>query len=227
MRTKLEMVIPLLLLLAMPWFTGCQTSGYNKSEAASVSLQAAASEVQAENQAIEATIEALDNLVEHPTGDLRMQYRAYRVSLNRLNAAVNRTEATGNRMRQKNVAYLKAWDAQLAAMSFEHVRQSSEARKAEVSSQLEQINSRYNDTHMAVEPLVAYLEDIRRALDADLTLAGLSAVKPIVTNANENAAKVRTALASLSEELANSSSRMSSIMAQSSSAQPAAELGRP
>jgi hypothetical protein len=223
----LQKVTPLVFLLGAFWFTGCQSAGYNKSAAAAVSLQAAASEVQVESQALEATIATLDDLVERPSGDLRMQFRAYRVALNRLNAAVNRTEATGKRMRQKNAVYLKAWDAQLAAMSFEHVRQSSEARKAEVSGQLDQIDTRYNDTHTAVEPLVAYLEDIRRALDADLTLAGLAAVKPIVGNAGDNAAKVRTALARLSEELTNSSSQMSSVMAQTAPARPAPEAGRP
>ena len=207
---------------------GCQSAGYNKSTAAAVSLQTAALEVQAESQALETTIAALDDLVERPAGDLRIQYRAYRTALYRLNAAVDRTESTGNKMRQKNAAYLKSWDEQLAAMSFEHVRQSSEARKAEVSNQLKQIDTRYDDTHTAVGPLVAYLEDIRLALDADLTLAGLAAVKPIVSNAGENAAKVKTALARLSEELTDSSSRMSSIMVQTVSAQPApAEVGRP
>jgi len=216
------------LALAVICVTGCQSAGYNKSTAAAVSLQTAASEVQAESHALETTIAALDDLVERPAGDLRMQYRAYRTALNRLNNSVNRTESTGNKMRQKNAAYLKSWDEQLAAMNFEHVRQSSEARKAEVTNQLKEIDTRYDDTHTAVGPLVAYLEDIRLALDADLTLAGLTAVKPIVSNAGENATKVKTAPARLSDELTSSSTRMSSIMVQTVAAQPAAaEVGRP
>jgi DNA repair exonuclease SbcCD ATPase subunit len=215
-------------LLAAGLVCGCKTTSHDRSAAAAVSLQAASAEVQAESQALDATISALDDLVQRPVGDLRMQFRAYGASLNRFIGAVNRTETTGGKMREKNAAYMKAWDEQLALMTFEHIRQSSEARKAEVSGQLEQLDTRYAETHTAVEPLAAYLEDIRRALDADLTLAGLEAVKPIVTNAGENATKVRTALAKLSEELSNSSNRMSSIVAQSAPAQPEPALaGRP
>lgn len=215
------------MVIAAAGLAGCQTSGYNKSAAAAVSLQAASAEVQSESRALETTIAVLNDLVEHPSGDLRTQFRAYRVALDRLTAAVKRTEATGDRMREKNAAYLRAWDAQLAAMSFEHIRQSSETRKAEVSAQLESIDTRYNDTHNAVQPLVAYLEDIRMALDADLTIAGLASVRSIVTNAGENAAKVQSALAKLSDELASSSGRMSSIMAQTAASQPPPEAGRP
>lgn len=215
-------------LLAAGLVCGCKTTSHDRSAAAAVGLQAASAEVQAESQALDATIAALDDLVQRPVGDLRMQFRAYRASLNRFIAAVDRTEATGNKMREKNAAYMKAWDEQLAAMTFEHIRESSEARKTEVSGQLDQIDTRYAETHTAVEPLAAYLEDIRRALDADLTLAGLEAVKPIVMNAGENAAKVRTALAKLSEELTNSSSRMSSILVQTVSTQPQPTVvGRP
>jgi len=53
-------------------------------------------------------------------------------------------------------------------------------------------------------PLLAYLEDIRKTLNADLTVAGLETMKDISGNAITNAQKVQIALAQLSDQLADS-----------------------
>jgi hypothetical protein len=121
-------------------------------------------------------------------------------------------------MQRRSAEYFEAWDRELASMNFEHIRKNSENRKAEVSSQFGTINQRYQQTQEAVQPLIAYLQDIRRALAADLTIPGLAAVKGIAINADENAAKVRTALASLATDLTTSGSQMSPFAWQAATA---------
>jgi uncharacterized coiled-coil protein SlyX len=60
-------------------------------------------------------------------------------------------------------------------------------------------------------PLITYMLDIRTALSADLTMGGLESMRSVVQNANDNVAKVQTALDALTAELANSSAGMSSM----------------
>jgi len=74
------------------------------------------------------------------------------------------------------------------------------------------VNRRYTEARAATQPLISYLVDIRKALSNDLTTGGLEAVKPIVQNAEENATKVRTALARLTNELNDSSVQLASII---------------
>jgi hypothetical protein len=62
-----------------------------------------------------------------------------------------------------------------------------------------------------IEPLISYLQDIRTALSTDLTVGGIRSVKTLADNASQNAQKVQTALARLSDELYESGARMSSI----------------
>ena len=69
-----------------------------------------------------------------------------------------------------------------------------------------------------MRPLIGYLDDVRKALSADLTMGGLAAVKPIVANAQENAGKVQTVLAKLTADLSTSGTQMSSIALQSAPA---------
>jgi hypothetical protein len=193
---------------------GCASTGYDRSDAAAHSFQSTASEIQSESLALDTTLAALKDLVNKPAADLKVQFHVYETSLDRLIAASNRAESSGRVMRARNEAYLQAWDKQLAEMNYEHIRKSSEARKVEVCNQFEAVDKRYEEMHSALVPLTAYLEDIRKALSADLTREGLDAVKPIVAKADENAARVQTALGKLATDLTISGTRLSSVAVQ-------------
>jgi len=190
---------------------GCSTEGYHKSNAAAMSMQTAAQEVRAESQALELTMEGLRNLVNEPGADLRRPYKHFSSSLAELVVASNRTETTGKRMEERSAAYLQAWDRQLGLIDFDHVREVSQSRKTEVANHFEAVARRYQESQAVMKPLISYLQDIKHALNTDLTSPGLESMKGVAQNASDNAAKVHVALDALISELSNSSSRMSSI----------------
>src|SRR5215468_11986573 len=115
--------IPLagLTALAIASLVGCSSTGYHKCNAAAVSLQAAAREVQAESKALDSTLDAAKALVNDPGTDFRKPYKQFRASLENLVAAAKKTELTRMKMEQKNNEYLAAWDKQIAAIDFEHI----------------------------------------------------------------------------------------------------------
>lgn len=197
---------------------GCTSTGYQKGDAAAVSMQRAATEVQLEGKAMSQTMAALQDLLQQPSGDLRPAFKRYSKSLDHLIATAQSTENTGGRVREKNAAYFQAWDQQLQTIDYQHIRELSQARRSEVTNRLDEVNRRYYESQAAVEPLLSYLQDIRRALSTDLTPGGLEALKPIVQNANDNAVKVQTALDALTAALTNSSARMASVIYQNQNA---------
>ena len=203
------------LLLAtaavLVWMPGCATNGYQKGDSAAVSMQRSATEVQAEGRAMDQTLRSLEALVSAQDGDLRAPFKRYCRSLDRLVSAAQRTENTGRTMDQKSAAYIQAWDQQLQTIDYQHIRDLSEARRNEVTNHLEAISRRYRESQEAVQPLISYLTDIRKALSADLTVAGLESLRGIAQNANDNVVKVQTALDALTAELTNSSARLSSV----------------
>jgi len=198
-------------MLAIASLTGCQTAGFKKADSAAASLQNAATEVQAENQTLDLSMATLRDLVNKPSGDLKVQYQRFSKSVDKLESAVARNERAATRVSEKHAAYLASWDKELGSMNYEAIRLRSEARKNEVSAHFETVNRRYNEARAAMQPLVDYLKDIRTALSTDLTPAGLESVKPILSNAEENAGKVQVALGRLTNELNNSSTRISSV----------------
>jgi len=215
-----------LLVVAGVILTGCSTAGYQKGDVAAQSLKDAAGQVRMENQALDLTMATLRNLVNkspsdnqpdakrfnQPAIDLKPGYQRFSRALDRLEAAAARTDQAATQIAQKHAAYLANWNKELSTMSYDAVRSRSEARKNEVSQRFEAVNRRYSEARAATQPLIAYLNDIRKALGTDLTTGGLAAVKPIVQNAEENTVKVQTALARLSDELSASSVQLASTM---------------
>src|SRR2546426_8215598 len=215
------MKLELIKAAAMLWIvsliicgTGCHSTGYKKADAAGKGLQSGAAEVQTESQALQETMQALDVLVNRPAPDLKPQFVHFSRCLDSLNDSAKKTDATAKRIEKKNAAYLAAWNKQLSEMSYDYIRNQSEARKKEVAQHLEGVDQRYTEAQSAVQPLIDYLEDIRRALSIDLTAGGLQAAKPIIAKAGENAEKLQGALAKLATELNDSGARISTLVEQ-------------
>ena len=157
------------------------------------------------------TMASLKDLFAEPGADLEPQFEHFSSSLDHLISSARRTEHTGRQMQQKSAAYFQAWDQQLQTIDFQHIRDVSEARRTEVTNHVEALNRRYRESQEAVQPLISYLLDIRKALSTDLTAGGLESLKGVIGNANANAAKVQVALSALTTELTNSSTRLASV----------------
>jgi hypothetical protein len=210
--SALHRMLQAVMVVGMVVFlSSCATQGYQKGDMAAASMQKAATEVQAEQRALDATVAALGDLINAQGGDLSMPFKRYSYALDHLIASARHTETTGRTMELKSASYVEAWDRQLQSIDYQHIREVSEARRAEVTNRVQAINQRYHESQSVVQPLISYFEDIRKALSTDLTPAGLASLKEVVQNANNNVAKVQTALDALATELTDSSARMSSI----------------
>jgi hypothetical protein len=190
---------------------GCASRAYRQGDAASASLHRAALEIRAESGAIDVTLASLDNLINNPGPDLRPQFARYSHSLDRLVAASKDAEKSAEVAKKKSADFFENWDKQTAEIKYEAVRDQSLSRKTQVSDEFNTVNVRYRENQSVIEPLISYLQDIRTALSTDLTLGGIQSVKTLSDNAAQNAQKVQTALARLSDELYESGARMSSI----------------
>ena len=175
------------LSLAELALAGCASRGYDKSQAAAVSLHSAAAQVQGQSRALELTLGTLNDLVNKPPADLKGQFQLFSSNLDQLSAAARRNDRAADEMARRSAEYFETWDKQLVNMNYEAIRTRSQARRTEVANQFESVNRHYHEAQAALGPLVDYLYDIRKALGADLTVGGLESIKEIVNNANARA----------------------------------------
>lgn len=203
-------ILPVALLAAIVLgLTGCASPAHRKSNIAAQNAWTAAAEVQSEYANLNVALETLDNLVNNPAADLTAQFKAYDRAVDRLYDSIQDVEAAVTRLQRKNADYFTAWDRQLAAMNYGITRERSQARRDAVRDQMQAIQRRYIDTREVMLPVLAYLEDIRKMLDADLTMNGIEMMKAIANNAVANGRKVQTALGELSNQLADTGREMS------------------
>ena len=219
MQNRFNQMAPFLarisaLVLAVCCLTACTSTGYQKGDVAAGSMRKAAAEVQAESRALDQVVTTLKDLVNEPGGDLRRPFQRYSKSLDHLIATAAAAQKTGKTVAQKSAAYLQDWNRQLQDIDYQLIHQLSVARQSEVTNRVEEINRRYQESQAVIQPLISYLLDIRKALSTDLTGGGLQTLKGVVQNANDNVAKVQTALTALSTELTNSSALMASVVPQ-------------
>ncbi|HWX22005.1 MAG TPA: DUF2959 family protein [Candidatus Binatia bacterium] len=201
-----------ILPVALLGLAGCASAGYDKSNAAAYSMHAGAQEIQAESQALDQTLSSLKDLVDKPA-NLKQQYQSFSSALDHLIVCAQRADDTGKRIQAKGAAYFQTWDRELAGINHEHIRDLSQTRRSEVTNHFASVTLRYKENLEVVQPLISYLKDLRVALSADLTAAGLQSMKSVVANAEQTTAKVQPALTGLVAELTDSSNNMSSTVA--------------
>jgi hypothetical protein len=167
---------------------GCATTGYQMSDTTAAGLQRASQNLSTETRTLEATLTSLNDLVNKPTGDLRTQFLLFSRSLDQATASSHATQDSLNDVRREGTTYFSTWDRQSTNITNADIRTRSQARRKEVGEQFDSTLGRFRDAQSAVKPVLAYLEDIRKALSVDLTTDGLSGTKDIVENANVSSA---------------------------------------
>lgn len=195
----------------------CQSS--SKGDATSKNVTKAADGIQLGIGQLDATLAALNGLVNEPGADLGPQFKAFSKSLDTLDSTAKKVRDAAASMDAKGKAYFAEWDTQIAAIQNEDIRERSAERRKAVEANFTEIQGEYGKSRDAFRPLMNDLLDIRTALDADLTMNGLGAVKKTVKRVSKEAEDVKETL----QELAESFREMGVSMSKAGPAQPAPE----
>ena len=186
--------------LALALFAGaCKSTTADKGAATAKNIRYAADEIRTGLGQLDSALAALNNLVNEPAADLEPQYKAFSKHLKELESTAANVREAAAAMEAKGKAYFADWDAQLAAIQNEDIRERSAERRAAVEADLKEIQEQYTESRDTFRPLMNDLVDIRTALGADLTMNGLSAVKKSVKNVNDEAKELKKNLQGLAD----------------------------
>jgi chromosome segregation ATPase len=202
--------LPLVLVLSIVPIasTGCASKGYLKAKDTSVSLSAAANQVEAARQQLAASAAALTALVNQPTPDLRAAFERYKSSVDALDRTVTAMNTEAENMQKQGQQYFATWDSQLAEMQNENVRARSAARQQEVSQQFTAIQQQYAAARQQFPPLLTRLRDIQRLVSVDLTPTGVRTAQDFASRAEGDATMLRQTL----DQLAASFRSLSGVL---------------
>jgi len=93
-------------------------------------------------------------------------------------------------MKAKGQAYFQKWEAELASIKNEDIRESSAERRKTIEASFSSLRNNYTEAKSAFEPLLDDLRDIRTALKADLTLSGIETLKSVAKKVDKESGSV-------------------------------------
>jgi chromosome segregation ATPase len=201
MRRALMFPLLLPLLASAALVSSCKSGEtYESGQATGKTIQQAADEVDRTNASLDATVKSMNSLVEKPAIDPKPQFKAFSSELEALESRAKSVRDLATSMDANSKAYFAKWDAQIAEISNEDIRNRSQERRQKVDESFAKIREQYAKAREDFKPLLADLKDIRTALAADLTPNGIDAVKKTAGKVANRADDVKKSLAELSEQ---------------------------
>jgi outer membrane murein-binding lipoprotein Lpp len=193
--------IPLGVIAALTvLISGCASSGYQKADNTSTSLQKAAQDIDHALVPLDNVLVTLSDLVNSPQSDITDQFKKYRSAVDKLESLANDITDHATAMQEDGADYFKKWDEELAKIQNENIHTRSLDRKNAVVGQLEKVRVSYEQTKRVFAPFMSDLKDIRMVMETDLTSGGLDSIKGLSDKANTKAIPLRASLVQLAAD---------------------------
>ena len=123
------LIFSILLALMVP--IGCAQT-YKEGSQTAASIQNVEKEAWVGKQQVTSTVTALDDMFNNEQGDLKEQFKTYSKSIDDLESQSKRVKKRVETMASQKADYLQQWDAQMATIESEAVRQTAEQRRKSV-----------------------------------------------------------------------------------------------
>ncbi len=180
---------------------GCASAGYEKAAAAQESMAALSQGIEKSGSQIDATLKALQALPAAGGGDLKPLFKKFSDELATLDDMAAAAKSRAKTMRSQGDAYFASWEKESEQYRSEQMKKLSEERRMKVKESFAKLTGSAEAAGSAYGPFSNDLRDIHIFLSNDLTAAGVKSLEGSIKKANEDGAKVKTALASMSTEL--------------------------
>jgi DNA repair exonuclease SbcCD ATPase subunit len=200
--------IPFVVLAALV-LSGC-SSGYKQGAKASESVMSAAQKIEDGRAQLDKVTTSLDKLVNAQNQNLAPLFKEYSSNVDKLDAIAKDVKKQADAMRSKGQEYFKEWDAELAKINNEDIKTRSAERRTAVEQSFQRLSDASQRLKAEYQPLMSDLQDIRTALNNDLTPSGIQSIKPIAERVMGEAARAKHAAGQVSAEFKALGVQMSS-----------------
>ncbi len=204
--------INLALAAALAAAAGCISKSYDKGSATASALQNSADAVAQTSSRVNDVLAALNNLTFRSQGDLRNQYDAFVSATKNLDQATQNLDTKVVQMRSAAAVYAESWSNQLSAIQSPELRQRSSDRMNQVTAKLNDVETSYQGVKISFKPFTSDLKDIQTYLGTDLTAAGLSTIKDIVSKTKVDAVPLRDSIKQLQGSFSSLSTALSPVL---------------
>lgn len=172
--------------------SACATSGVQRQDVATASLDQLRSELLAGEDQVEVTNEALNSL--RSSDNLTAASRDFSRELARLERRASTVRARRAAMEARLGDHIARWQEDLGGVSSEEARRAAGERASTLESAANNVESALNTVKEAYEPYMSHLEDIELILANDLSRNGVASISGTIDETLELSRALRAAI---------------------------------
>jgi hypothetical protein len=161
-------------------------ASYANQQLLSASIKEARAETARTSDQLKSTVGALNVLTSQKKGDLRPAYETFCSEISKTEAAANWTKMRINWMTGEGQTYFGNWQKTVDGINNEKLRKKSQKRLDAVQESYKKVEGSLQQAGDKFVPFLSDLNDIKKALAADITPGGMKAIKSTVRSANWN-----------------------------------------
>jgi hypothetical protein len=173
---------------------GCATTGYQKAERSTISMNETRAEVLGAFNQVGATIKSLDTLMNAKVGDLRPLFKDFSTQLKALQSSAESARGRALSMQAKTQDYLRAWAQEMETIQDPTIKGKSLSQYKAAQARFQAIEQSLFKTRDAYGPLVSSLVDLEAALGPNLTPTGVATLRQPYLKARQQAVELQTVM---------------------------------
>jgi len=187
---------------------GCSTPGRSSATKATGGVESVQKQLSIGEQQMNATVSSLVDLSNNPQVDVRPQYKKFLDNMSKLEAQIKKGQGERAAMRTQAQAYFAKWEQDIQTLQNEDIKKVAVARRDATMASFQKINDEFAKAKPTFQLFMNNLREVQKALDFDLTPGGITAIKPVVSKIQDQAAGVKKNIATIHAELARVSGEL-------------------
>lgn len=185
------------LLGTATFLGGCATTGMDRSQKASNSIQNEDKEIRKLIVQIDLTGSSLDSLMMAGAPDLKKPFETYTKNLAKLDSEGKRTIKRMDDMKAQSRAYFSEWEKEGDTYTNPQIRELSDERRTNLAKVYAQVPEAGIGIKGAYHAYLTDLKEIQLYLSNDLTPKGMIAIAPVANKTVQDREALKTSLAPL------------------------------
>ncbi len=182
------------LLTAVIGITGCSSTGIQRSEKATTTMQTIDNDIKLVVVQLDATGASLDELMRPGQSDLKKAFVSCTNNVSKIETMEKRFAIHADEMKDRGKDYFDEWQKEGNKYNNQQIRELSEQRRA----QLGEIYAKIAENSVGVKgPFKAYVSDVKEIqiyVSNDLTSKGIESIAPIARKAVDDGEKLKSAI---------------------------------
>lgn len=183
-----------ILLTVFLILAGCASTGMERSEEASTTMQTVENDIQRIAAQLNATGQSLDNLVSPGQTDVKKAFDTFTDDVEKIESMEKSFSKHADEMQARGKDYFAEWKKEGAAYSNPEIQALSDQRREDLGAVYGRIAANSVGVKTAFRTYVSDLQEIRTYLSTDLTSKGIDAITHVSSKVVRDGADLKYAI---------------------------------